>query len=392
MVISLLNSAHRLLDIALSDSDDVSARSMHDTLDVDSSIAYCSTLLAAQADKLDADCRRGHAATLAVLHLELIIEVLENKTFHQALAAMVDAQAASGYDSAVQEYFMAFADGALQLLALSSAVEQGHGANPKHKQLLHMRIEGTLLRVAPPALGRHISTWCHEALRTLQKLMDGPSFVATIQELINHEQVEVRQKALVILGERLEGMGSTKLKNDAEIDLYLDLNTHLRQVVQDFLPTLKACSAGAAAPADFHQLSGLAQSALMCMDVLARFLGKRLDWAEVLTDTLKEIVEVGTTLAALTGPETTQAAADVTASAKKSKKSSSTSAQCSPAQQGEYLKLMGSASLCTATLCSVLGAPSLSFLPVRLLISHIYFAYKLILPIPCTTRLLWPRI
>jgi hypothetical protein len=41
--------------------------------------------------------------------------------------------------------------------------------------------------------------------------------VAIIQELIDHEQMEVRQKALVILGERLEGMTATKLKNDTEV-------------------------------------------------------------------------------------------------------------------------------------------------------------------------------
>jgi hypothetical protein len=44
-------------------------------------------------------------------------------------------------------------------------------------------------------------------------------FQAIIQELINHEQTEVRQKALVILGERLEGMSAGKLKDETEVSI-----------------------------------------------------------------------------------------------------------------------------------------------------------------------------
>jgi hypothetical protein len=218
VVISLLTSAHRLLDIALSEAAAETAAVVND-LDVNRTIDYCSTLLAqtsgSSSSAPTAD-RRGHAATIAILHLELIIEILENKTFHQMLVGVMDAQAAAGYGSVVQEYFMSFADGVLQLLAMASAAEQGQGAH-RVKQLLNLRVDGTQLRVSPKAVGKHISSWCYEALRTLQKLMDGPSFVAIIQELIDHEQMEVRQKALVILGERLESMTATKLKNDTEV-------------------------------------------------------------------------------------------------------------------------------------------------------------------------------
>jgi len=370
VVISLLNSAHRLLELAISDTTAVeSTAEGRDVLDINSSVEYCSTLLRTNAKTLTSSApapgvgdRRGHAATIAILHLELIIEILENKTFHQMLANVIDAQAAQGYESGVQEYFMAFADSVLQLLAMTSAAEQGLGMTQRQKNPLNLRIEGALLKLAPQALGKHVSLWCYEALHTMQKLMDGPSFVAIIQELINHEQLEVRQKALVILGERLETMGGAKLKNDSEIDLYLDLNAHLREVVQSFLPRLQASAAGNAAE-DFHTHSGLAQSALMCIDVLARFLGKRLDWSSILTETLTEVVELCTLLVSLTGPET--ASTESSNGKKKSKKTVSVS---SPALQGEYLKLLGSASLCTATLSSVLGAPALEQLPT--IMSH----------------------
>jgi hypothetical protein len=150
-----------------------------------------------------------------------------------------------------------------------------------------------------------------------------------------------------------------------QIDLYLDLNAHLRQVVQTFRPLLK--DSADAASSEFHQQSGLAQSALMCIDVLARFLGKRLDWGEILSETLREVVEMSATLATLTGP-VVEAEVPATATPGKGKKAkktvTATAGQENAALQSEYCKLLGSTSLCAATLCSVLGAPALPFLPV----------------------------
>ena len=132
VVISLLNSAHRLLELAISSNTESSVEG--DVLDIESSIEYCGTLLTTNAKTLTSttavsapgvENRRGHAATIAVLHLELVIEILENKTFLQMLANVFDAKAANGYESGLQEYFLSFADSVLQLLAMTSAAEQG---------------------------------------------------------------------------------------------------------------------------------------------------------------------------------------------------------------------------------------------------------------------------
>lgn len=141
--------------------------------------------------------------------------------------------------------------------------------------------------------------------------------------------------------------------------MYLDLNAHLRKVVQSFLPLLRK-SGAEEIPVDFYQQSGLAQSALMCIDVLARFLGTRLDWSSVLNETLQEVVEFGSILSQMTGPESASEA--TTAKGKKVKKSAGST--ISPVVQAEHLKLLGSASLCIATLSSVLGAQALPHLPV----------------------------
>jgi hypothetical protein len=147
-------------------------------------------------------------------------------------------------------------------------------------------------------------------------------------------------------------------------------------VVQAFLPALQATSTSSSAPpALFHQQSGLAQSALMCIDVLARFLGKRLDWGDIITETLNEVVALNYTLVPLVNPTQSANASganDGSKSAKKAKKNGSASAAtvaASPALQTEYTKLLGSSTLCAATLCTVLGAKSLPQLPVSALCS-----------------------
>ena len=120
----------------------------------------------------------------------------------------------------------------LQLLAISNAIEQGYAhtttTNHQHHHQHHhnhitLFIEGNVLKLSSQALGKHVSIWCKEALIVLQKRMDGPSFVAIIQELIDHEHVSVRQQALVILGERLQSMKIMNFKDDGEIDLYLGI-------------------------------------------------------------------------------------------------------------------------------------------------------------------------
>ena len=61
--------------------------------------------------------------------------------------------------------------------------------------------------------------------------MDGPSFVAILQELINHDEISIRQQALVILGERLETMKITNFKDEGEIDLYLGNNNYILFII-----------------------------------------------------------------------------------------------------------------------------------------------------------------
>ena len=60
------------------------------------------------------------------------------------------------------------------------------------------------------ALGKRIWLWSLELLQVLQKLLDLPTFIVILQELLGHDDMSVRQKALQILGQRLLSRGEKK--------------------------------------------------------------------------------------------------------------------------------------------------------------------------------------
>ena len=107
---------------------------------------------------------------------------------------------------------MELADGLLQLLAFGSGVEQGLGGSAgsgsvgngsvggsgsvgsgsEEGRYVQVRMEGSMLRVKTTAVGTSVCEWCYEAVEVLQRLVDAPSFVTILQELIDHEAPEVR--------------------------------------------------------------------------------------------------------------------------------------------------------------------------------------------------------
>lgn len=115
------------------------------------------------------------------------------------------------------------------------------------------------------------------------------------------------------------------------------------------MPSLKLSTKSTSASEESqHKSVGLAQSALMCIDVLAKFLAKKPDWVKDLERTLTEVMTLISSLAALTDPQT----------------SNKSSSKLSTESIAEYLKLQGSAFLCCGTLCGQLGPKSLSQLSV----------------------------
>lgn len=387
--LSSVSAAHQLLKVAIPDLD---AALIDDgqggtaLLDVGASLDYCHTMIiknfssAASSRRYIADIstgglgeavdrpmeenRGGNAATIAILHLEFTIELLESKSFHRALVAALDSLPDK---ASVQDCFLSLSDRVLQLLAVSQAAEQGLGMEQRmHRAIIPVCIGDAILSISASALGHHVSAWCYKALRALQRLMDGPSFVAIMQELFEHEHMQVRQQALLILGDRLESMSmkGSALKKDSpsEMDLYLDLNTHLGNVLEQFLQSLLKRDATSAST--LHQQLGLAQSSLMCIDILARFLGKRVNWVASLLSTLAQVVALSDELYRVI---------TTTSIGGKDDEGNTPLEMC---------KLLGSCLLCTATLCSVLGLKALSSLPpiMNLLLSSLELCADQLVP------------
>jgi len=375
-VLSSVCAAHQLLKVAIPDLDATlseegrggTSQISSAALDVDATLDYCHTVIiknfssAASSRRYIADMstsrrldegvaaegqiaenRGGNAATIAILHLEFTIEILESKSFHRALVSASDSLPDK---ASVQDCFLSLSDHILQLLAVSQAAEQGLGIDRHHT--ISVCIGDTILTVSASALGSHVSAWCYKSLRVLQRLMDGPSFVAIMQELFEHEHMQVRQQALLILGDRLESMSmkgssSSALKDASfEVDLYLDLNTHLGNVLDQFLQSLLKRDLSASI---LHQQLGLAQSSLMCIDILARFLGKQGNWVASLSSTLAQVLALSDELYRNITTQT------------------HTGDKNDEAPAIEMCKLLGSCLLCTATLCSVLGLKALASLP-----------------------------
>lgn len=169
----------------------------------------------------------------------------------------------------------------------------------------------------------------------------------------------------------------------------MDLTTHLRSAVRGCLspslsPAHTSSSIDDAEDKDTDQdRLGIAQSALMCLDILAKYLGSSPNWVVTLADTLAEVVTFSSEVVV-----STQAADNLrtstptpisipTTTPSKSKKSKKalvemdaeviSPAAIATAKQSypELLKLQGSVFLTAGTICGTVGPRGLPFLSVR---------------------------
>ena len=159
------------------------------TLDVRALLVYLGKLVAARRSGTGTDAGAddgadggsagpGGAATLLLLLLETVYEVLEHRTFHRQLLPLAD-----GPDGAaqLQAYFLELSEQALQLLAAAARARAG----PHRAAELSVALgTGTELQVTADALGESTWTWCLEILSSVQRVLDAPAFVAILQELL----------------------------------------------------------------------------------------------------------------------------------------------------------------------------------------------------------------
>ena len=137
----------------------------------------------------------GNAAVLAIYHFHFVVQVLQDSRFHDYLVGISDDE--------LQQQYLQFADRLMQMLAALSGTENMVGPS-LHAKNLELPVGGEILTVSVSTFGQIILELCNDCILSLQQLVDLPSFISILLELLGHDSTVVRQKAVQILSQRLE--------------------------------------------------------------------------------------------------------------------------------------------------------------------------------------------
>ncbi len=311
-------------------------KSEPELLHVSSTVAYVSQLIGnTPENNCDADLIGGFSATLTLLHLEFVLDVMESKRFHRQQVKVFSASSIQ-----LQRLFLEVADGVLKLIASTDSMKKDSQVGSA--LLVKIRFEDKSFQVSLKYLLDIVLEWSLECLHSLQRLLDGPSFICIMQELFSHEMFTVRQKAVHVLKDRLQQMLVEKSIGD-ECVLYFDLSSKMRSIVVEYL--------GKYVPLNEQNIdaqidpveSALAQSSIMCLDVLIQYLGKAEEWRNELINVVQELLHYIPSMYSFCAPR--NGVFNASAKALDTK------------------KLLGSVLLCCSTAFKMLHVGSLPFLP-----------------------------
>lgn len=336
--------------------------------------------------KLDGDSMLGNSSpchgsslALALTSLEFVAEMLENKAFHIKLVSLADSS-----NSQFQRLFLEAAEQILELMTLSGHIQQSSGSTKFRNVSFEVKLGGKILPLTAPSLGKTLWDRSSYILESLQKLLDAPTFVQILEELLSHEDTMIRNKALQVLSKRLQAMSATKKSRGNDETLFLDLAVKLRKSIVDLgplLPTIVFNPRNADDLVFESPLIGHCQSTLLCIDSLARFLGHDAKWAPIMAEALAEVVDLSLAICEFTNKiedtksiSSEEAIAEVNKTPSKKKRGAvGVSTAATPSVQANSLrsisntysglcKLLGSVYLCCGTLCHVIGPRALPVL------------------------------
>lgn len=273
-LVNLMSTAEELFDFGLNSFRGVSSS-------IKSSCYYVSMLLAPSREFNSI----ADPIKLAVLHLQFVFSVLENGTYHKLLAPhingweLVDVITDESADiwTTPQVFFVQLCEKCLRFLASSVNAQQ-----------LEKREKIQSNTVPLSSMSKQAWKSCVDIIDSLQRLLDGPTFLALLQNLLVHEQPAVRQKALQILASRLEQL--TTERDDVESSLYIGLIQRIKESLDSAVVVLSDKNAlikDDKRTMTSHVIS-LAQSGVLCIDLLARHVSQDKDssWHPQLEDCL----------------------------------------------------------------------------------------------------------
>jgi len=88
-------------------------------------------------------------------------------------------------------------------------------SDEQRNRVINLRIgpsASSAIAISVKQFSNRVRLWSLELLVVFQRLLDVPTFMVIMQELVGHEESAVRQKALEILGQRLLLMGDKRAK------------------------------------------------------------------------------------------------------------------------------------------------------------------------------------
>lgn len=157
---------------------------------------------------------------LGMLILEYVVEVLQNKTFHKNILAIAQDNSPQSIfmEKNIQLLFIVFVESILELLALSNNLIQCSGKSglPSTYSIDLLSSRNAATSLSGVSLGKTLWSQSLLILEHLQRLLDGPTFIQILEELLSHEDPNVRQRALIIMNQRLEHM-SESVESEKEV-------------------------------------------------------------------------------------------------------------------------------------------------------------------------------
>ena len=199
-VVDALRSAQSLVSqIALAHAAVVTTEVPSCSVNVASLVPYTSEVLSTlKPDQKQTE--KGVSAFLLLLHLEFVFEALESPAFHRSLALHSHDDNEEGA-LAIQKLLVEVVQEVLELLALVSDEVRDEDFS------FHLLVGSQELEMSYSALAKRAYEWGLTIIRAIQRLLDGPSFIAVLQEMLDHDQTEVRQKAVQMLADRFADLG-----------------------------------------------------------------------------------------------------------------------------------------------------------------------------------------
>lgn len=213
VLIDFVNTASEIVHVSLNDlKKNEQGKAL---LDAEKSLSYLAKLSA--PEKPDLSDGKEYAATLAILHIEYVLEVLENKEYHVQIAKYIADHPGS---NKVQTCFLELADALLQLINYIDYRKRLPRSSSDNKSgFVLLRLEEEVYSISHIAYMEILSSRCMNVLQSLQLMFDAPTFISIFQELLEHEVLGVRQKVMLVLRERLSRLMQFERPNLAEVCL-----------------------------------------------------------------------------------------------------------------------------------------------------------------------------